>query len=237
MAKERIERDDEDLVRLYLTDIGQYPLLTKDDEVRLAQAIEAGRESAEKLEAGGKMTAPEKRKLKIEARDTGKLLQQKSELEKKIEVERAKAEMERRRIVELEAQRVEAQRQHAEELEKVKAQAAELIRAAELEVAAKAEQRAKEAEERREFEEMKRQTDIVAHQREVDDVESQKAVNILLEKIKHLEEQCSKTAEEATVALAASQERAEKAELCAETALNKSTDLQVILFHALIFEF
>ena len=42
MAKERVERDDEDLVRLYLTDIGQYPLLTKDDEVRLAQAIEAG---------------------------------------------------------------------------------------------------------------------------------------------------------------------------------------------------
>jgi len=41
LAKERIERDDEDLVRLYLTDIGQYQLLTKDDEVRLAQAIEA----------------------------------------------------------------------------------------------------------------------------------------------------------------------------------------------------
>ena len=40
MAKERVERDEEDLVRLYLTDIGQYPLLTKDDEVRLAQAIE-----------------------------------------------------------------------------------------------------------------------------------------------------------------------------------------------------
>ena len=37
----RVERDEEDLVRLYLTDIGQYPLLTKDDEVRLAQAIEA----------------------------------------------------------------------------------------------------------------------------------------------------------------------------------------------------
>jgi RNA polymerase sigma factor (sigma-70 family) len=42
LAKERVERDEEDLVRLYLTDIGQYPLLTKDDEVRLAQAIEAG---------------------------------------------------------------------------------------------------------------------------------------------------------------------------------------------------
>ena len=42
MAKERVERDEEDLVRLYLTDIGQYPLLTKDDEVRLAQQIENG---------------------------------------------------------------------------------------------------------------------------------------------------------------------------------------------------
>ena len=42
MAKERVERDEEDLVRLYLTDIGKYPLLTKDDEARLAQAIEAG---------------------------------------------------------------------------------------------------------------------------------------------------------------------------------------------------
>ena len=46
MPKERVERDEEDLVRLYLTDIGQYPLLTKDDEVRLAQAIEAGNEAA-----------------------------------------------------------------------------------------------------------------------------------------------------------------------------------------------
>src|SRR5919204_275241 len=42
VAKERVERDEEDLVRLYLTDIGQYPLLTKDDEVRLAQQIEGG---------------------------------------------------------------------------------------------------------------------------------------------------------------------------------------------------
>ena len=46
MPKERVERDEEDLVRLYLTDIGQYPLLTKDDEVRLAQAIEAGNDGA-----------------------------------------------------------------------------------------------------------------------------------------------------------------------------------------------
>jgi len=45
MAKDRVDRDDEDLVRLYLSDIGQYTLLTKDDEVRLAQTIEEGRES------------------------------------------------------------------------------------------------------------------------------------------------------------------------------------------------
>ena len=50
MAKERVDRDDEDLVRLYLTDIGQYTLLTKDDEVRLAKAIEAGNEAIEELE-------------------------------------------------------------------------------------------------------------------------------------------------------------------------------------------
>ena len=68
VAKERIERDDEDLVRLYLTDIGQYPLLTKDDEVRLAQTIEAGREAAVKVENGAKLTVAEKRKLKIEAK-------------------------------------------------------------------------------------------------------------------------------------------------------------------------
>ena len=34
--------DDEDLVRLYLRDIGRHPLLTKDDEVHLARLIEDG---------------------------------------------------------------------------------------------------------------------------------------------------------------------------------------------------
>ncbi len=33
LAKERVERDEEDLVRLYLTDIGQYPLLTNVGEI------------------------------------------------------------------------------------------------------------------------------------------------------------------------------------------------------------
>ncbi len=63
MAKERVERDEEDLVRLYLTDIGQYPLLTKDDEVRLAQAIE-GRAQAEQeiSKVSAKDLAPAKRR-------------------------------------------------------------------------------------------------------------------------------------------------------------------------------
>ena len=52
MARERVERDEEDLVRLYLTDIGQYTLLTKDDEVELAQKIEVGGEAREELAAG-----------------------------------------------------------------------------------------------------------------------------------------------------------------------------------------
>ena len=53
VAKNRVERDEEDLVRLYLTDIGQYPLLTKDDEVRLAQEIEAGTEARAISRAAG----------------------------------------------------------------------------------------------------------------------------------------------------------------------------------------
>src|SRR5438477_1325715 len=64
VAKERVERDEEDLVRLYLTDIGQYPLLTKDDEVRLAQAIEGGNAARGELEKGSGLSATKKRELR-----------------------------------------------------------------------------------------------------------------------------------------------------------------------------
>jgi RNA polymerase sigma factor (sigma-70 family) len=64
LPKERVERDEEDLVRLYLTDIGQYPLLTKDDEVRLAQAIEAGNEARANLEVAKDLTPARKRELR-----------------------------------------------------------------------------------------------------------------------------------------------------------------------------
>ena len=42
----REDRDYEDLVRLYLEDVGRHDLLTKDYEIRLAQAIEAGARTA-----------------------------------------------------------------------------------------------------------------------------------------------------------------------------------------------
>jgi DNA-directed RNA polymerase sigma subunit (sigma70/sigma32) len=68
VAKERVERDEEDLVRLYLTDIGQYPLLTKDDEVRLAQEIENGNAAFETLSTAKSLTPAKKRELRRTAR-------------------------------------------------------------------------------------------------------------------------------------------------------------------------
>ena len=64
VAKQRAERDEDDLVRLYLSDIGQYPLLTKDDEARLAQAMEAGHAAAKELDEGGQLTPAKKRELR-----------------------------------------------------------------------------------------------------------------------------------------------------------------------------
>ena len=63
MALKR-DGDDADLVKLYLRDIGRYPLLTKADEARLAQAIEAGCEAAAVLaDPGTKLTPAKKRDL------------------------------------------------------------------------------------------------------------------------------------------------------------------------------
>jgi RNA polymerase sigma factor (sigma-70 family) len=54
----RPEHEEEDLVRLYLNDIGKHPLLTKDDEARLGAVIEAGAEARARLaEAGATGTA------------------------------------------------------------------------------------------------------------------------------------------------------------------------------------
>src|SRR6187431_3343729 len=64
VAKDRVDRYEEDLVRLYLSDIGQYTLLTKDDEVRLAKLIESGKSAIADLDSAGKdITAARKREL------------------------------------------------------------------------------------------------------------------------------------------------------------------------------
>ena len=60
---------EEDLVRLYLNDIGKYALLTKDDEARLAQAVEAGSEARVELAGAEGVTAPRERELRRLVRD------------------------------------------------------------------------------------------------------------------------------------------------------------------------
>ncbi len=64
MNKQRAAQDGEDLVKLYLSDIGQYPLLTKADEARLAQAIELGREAATTIAETPKLTPAKRRELR-----------------------------------------------------------------------------------------------------------------------------------------------------------------------------
>jgi RNA polymerase sigma factor (sigma-70 family) len=66
---QRAERDDEDLVRLYLKDIGKHALLTKDDEARLGQSIEEGKFAREALLSGKSLTPSEKRKLRSKVRE------------------------------------------------------------------------------------------------------------------------------------------------------------------------
>jgi RNA polymerase sigma factor (sigma-70 family) len=60
----REDRDYEDLVRLYLEDVGRHDLLTKDDEVRLAQAIEGGVAAQAELDAAKKLTPTQRRQLR-----------------------------------------------------------------------------------------------------------------------------------------------------------------------------
>ena len=65
MATKRGSSDDADLVKLYLRDIGRYPLLTKDDEAQLAQAMEAGHEAEMALaDPETKPTPAKKRELR-----------------------------------------------------------------------------------------------------------------------------------------------------------------------------
>ncbi len=67
MAKQRVSGDsDQDLVRLYLGEIGRYPLLTRDSEAELAQAMEAGKVAAAELEEAsrGSLSPSRRRELR-----------------------------------------------------------------------------------------------------------------------------------------------------------------------------
>jgi hypothetical protein len=63
VPKKRVAQPEEDLVRLYLNDVGKHRLRTKDDEVRLAQAVEAGRQARAELSAAGGIEPSRRRQL------------------------------------------------------------------------------------------------------------------------------------------------------------------------------
>jgi RNA polymerase primary sigma factor len=63
MVNGRVTQPDQDLVRLYLKDIGRYRLLSKEDEVSLAQAAEAGRWARAELLSDQRVTAVRNREL------------------------------------------------------------------------------------------------------------------------------------------------------------------------------
>ena len=69
MPNNHAAQPEEDLVRLYLNDIGKHSLLTKDDEARLAQAIEAGRAARAEMGASRQLTVPRKRELRRAIRE------------------------------------------------------------------------------------------------------------------------------------------------------------------------
>jgi RNA polymerase sigma factor (sigma-70 family) len=64
MAKRSAEPADQDLVRVYLDGIGRYPLLSKDEEIRLAQTAESGRAAAAELQRGGTISPARERALR-----------------------------------------------------------------------------------------------------------------------------------------------------------------------------
>ena len=63
MTKARVRRDDADLIRLYLNDIAKHPLLSRADEVRLAQQIEEGNVARVTLQDDSGVTAVTRRQL------------------------------------------------------------------------------------------------------------------------------------------------------------------------------
>jgi RNA polymerase sigma factor (sigma-70 family) len=69
VPNKRVAQPEEDLVRLYLNDIGKHDLLTKDDEVRMAQAVEAGLNARVELSNPGEIAPARLRELRRLVRD------------------------------------------------------------------------------------------------------------------------------------------------------------------------
>ena len=63
MPNKRVAHREEDLVRVYLNEVGKHGLLTKDDEVRLARAVEAGLKARAELAAEGRVGPSRQRQL------------------------------------------------------------------------------------------------------------------------------------------------------------------------------
>ena len=64
MANQRGARgEEEDLLQLYLNDIGKYPLLDRDDEVRLGRLVRDGQAAAVELETNASLSRAERRRL------------------------------------------------------------------------------------------------------------------------------------------------------------------------------
>jgi RNA polymerase sigma factor (sigma-70 family) len=64
IAGHRVERDESDIVKLYLRGIGQYALLTKLEETQLAKMIDAGRAASLAERSATELTAAKRRELR-----------------------------------------------------------------------------------------------------------------------------------------------------------------------------
>ena len=69
MPTKRVAQPEEDLVRLYLNDVGKHALLTREDEVRLAQSVEAGQRARGELAGAGEIALVRQRELRKRIRD------------------------------------------------------------------------------------------------------------------------------------------------------------------------
>jgi len=64
MVRKQAESAEHDIVKLYLSGIGKYQLLSKNDEARLAQVIEAGREAASVVQSASSLTPAKRSELR-----------------------------------------------------------------------------------------------------------------------------------------------------------------------------